>query len=97
MGADGTAYVRCIAALHGFRRDRGLPASFEVTVPEGGVAARALAAEIGLPVDRIEGLFLNNRIAGIDAIVRAGDRVVFVPAGTPASHPSFFGPFVTRE
>jgi len=28
--------------------------------------------------------------------VMPGDRVAFVPPGTPASHPAFFGPFVTR-
>ena len=28
--------------------------------------------------------------------VLPGDRVAFVPRGTPASHPAFFGKFVTR-
>jgi hypothetical protein len=30
-------------------------------------------------------------------MVHPGDRVAFVPLGTPASHPAFFGPFVEHE
>jgi molybdopterin converting factor small subunit len=91
-----TAYVRCLAYLHTLRRERGLPPSIDVEVPAEGITSRALAEDIGLPVERVEGAFLNHRIAGMDALVRAGDRIAFVPPGTPASHPAFFGPFTTR-
>lgn len=95
MSAD-TAYVRCFASLHTLRREQGLPPSFEVPVPEEGLSAAALAEALNLSSEQIEGVFLNNRNFGMDAIVRRGDCVAFVPHGTPASYPSFFGPFVTR-
>jgi hypothetical protein len=60
------------------------------------VTALDLAGSIGLPLELIEGVFHNFTSAGLDALVLPGDRVAFVPPGTPASHPAFFGRFVTR-
>lgn len=97
MTSAGLAQVGCLAYLHTFQRDRGCPTNLAVEVPEGGISALSLAEVIGLPTERVEGVFLNHRIAGTDVMVHAGDRVAFVPQGTPASHPAFFGRFVTRE
>lgn len=83
--------VRMIALLHIYRRERGLPVMVSVEVPEGGVRAVDVARDLDLPVERIEGLFLNGRLLGLGAVVSPGDRVAFVPHGTPASHPAFFG------
>lgn len=83
--------VRMIASLHTYRRDRGLPVRVALTVPETGVSAAGLARKLGLPLELIEGLFLNGRLVGLGASVHPGDRVAFVPHGTPASHPAFFG------
>jgi len=82
--------------LHTHRVDRGEPPALHVEVPAHGVSARALATSLGLPVDRIDGEFINHRSADLDAVVRPGDRVAFVPLGTPASHPAFFGRFVVH-
>ena len=86
-----------IAFLDTYRRERGLPVTTLVDIPDEGCSARSIAEELGLPLDRVEGVFLNHRGAGLDALVRPGDRVAFVPRGTPASHPAFFGPFETRD
>ncbi len=91
------ATVRMIAFLDTYRRERGLPTTVAQTVGEEGIVARELAQSLGLPLDMVEGAFLNHRNVGLDAVVRPGDRVAFVPFGTPASHPAFFGPFVTRD
>lgn len=96
MSAPGTAHVRALAFLHTLQRDAGRLPSQDVVVPREGVGALALARSIGIDPARIEGLFLNHRVSGTDAVIRPGDRVAFVPYGTPASHPAFFGPFVTR-
>ena len=85
-----------LGLLHTYRTERSLPPSVFVQVPDEGTSARDLAMSLGLPVDRIDGEFLNYRGAGLDAVVCPGDRVAFVPLGTPASHPAFFGPFVSR-
>jgi len=97
MNSTANVTVRAIAFLDAFQKERGRPSTLSVQVPHAGTRARDLAASLELPVDRIEGVFLNHAVSGLDALVRPGDRVAFVPYGTPASHPAFFGPFVTRN
>lgn len=91
------ATVRMIAFLDTYRKDRGLPTTVLASVPADGISARALAMSLDLPLGMVEGAFLNQRGVGLDAVVRPGDRIAFVPFGTPASHPAFFGSFVTRD
>jgi hypothetical protein len=91
MNTSAPVTVRMLAFLHTYRRDRGLPTTVPVEVPAAGVTAAELAGLLGLPLDRIEGLFLNAELVGLGARVRPGDRVAFVPHGTPATHPAFFG------
>jgi len=80
-----------LALLHGYCREHGLPTALERAVPNEGIRALDVASSIGLPVADIEGLFLNGRLVGLGAIIKPGDRVAFLPYGTPASHPAFFG------
>jgi hypothetical protein len=89
--------VRMIAFLDTYRKERGLPTTVYYELGSDSCTADELARALELPVDRIEGVFLNYRGAGLDALVRPGDRVAFVPRGTPASHPAFFGSFRTRD
>ena len=88
--------VRMIAFLDTYRKERGLPTTVDYELRTDACTAAELARELELPVDRIEGVFLNYSGAGLDALVRPGDRVAFVPFGTPASHPAFFGSFRTH-
>lgn len=91
--AHEPATVLMLAHLQRLRRERGLPSVLEIEVPVDGVSAGELAATLGLPPDAVEGLFLNHVKSGLEAVLYPGDRVAFVPYGTPASHPAFFGPF----
>jgi hypothetical protein len=88
--------VKMIAMLDGYRRQRGLPTTVLLDVAEGGESAADIAGRLGLPLVMIDGVFLNHAGAGLAAVVQPGDRVAFVPRGTPASHPAFFGPFGAR-
>lgn len=97
MATADTATVRMIATLYTIRQERGLPAFVELSLPSSGRSAEEIARDLELPVERIDGVFLNHRGAGLDAIVYPGDRLAFVPVGTPASHPAFFGTFETRD
>jgi len=81
-----------LAFLDTMRRERGLPSSLDVAVPAEGLSARALALRLGLPADAVEGAFHNHVLVTLDAVVRPGDRIAFLPYGTPATHPAFFGP-----
>lgn len=82
--------VRMLAFLHTHQRELGRPTSLTVDVPSEGVRAVDIATSLELPLEIIEGLFLNGTLLGLGALVRPGDRVAFVPYGTPASHPAFF-------
>jgi hypothetical protein len=85
-----------LATLHTIRRDLGRAPTVSVDVPAEGATARSLAIGLELPIELIDGLFLNSRGVDLDARVLPGDRVAFVPLGTPASHPAFFGQFTSR-
>lgn len=93
MPSGAPVTVRILAYLHGIRRQAGLPSSLTVEVPAEGRSAADLAVDLGLPLDAVEGVFHNHVKSGLDSVIRPGDRVAFVPYGTPASHPAFFGPF----
>ena len=85
------ASVKMLGLLHGACRERGVPTRATVEVPAEGVRAIDLATSLGAPAELVESLFLNGGLVGPGAIVLPGDRVAFVPYGTPATHPAFFG------
>jgi len=69
----------------------GRPHAFETEVASAGLSAHDLAEGLGLPVDAIEGVFVNQTLLGLDAHVGPGDRVAFVPFGTPGPHRVYLG------
>jgi len=85
--------VRMFGSLHSLRREQGLPTTVEMDVPSSGMRADRIARELGLPAERIDGIFFNAMPSGVTTTVHPGDRIAFVPVGTPASHPAFFGAF----
>lgn len=89
--AGGSVTVRMFGLLHLFRTEQGLPSTLQVEVPEEGTSGRRLALELGLPCDRIEGVFVNRTVYGIDHAIMPGDRVAYVPYGTPGPHRVFLG------
>ena len=83
MAVQAATTVRMFGALHGIRRDRGLPSVVDVDLPAGGCAASAIASALELPLDRIDGVFVNHRVYPLDHLVYPGDRVAFIPVGVP--------------
>ncbi len=83
MSSQSATTVRMFGALHSFRREQGLETKIEVNIPPGGCTAGGLARELGLPLEKIEAVFINHRVFGLNRIIRAGDRVAFVPPGIP--------------
>lgn len=77
--------------LHSLRRERGLPSTVEVEIPAAGCSAREIAETLDLPLDLIEGAFVNRTVYGIGHHVDPGDRVAFVPYGTPGPHRVYLG------
>ncbi len=83
MSTQTNTTVRMFGTLHTLRRKRGLQSTTEVRIPPGGCAARNLAADLDLPLEKIEAVFVNHRAHGLDYPIQAGDRVAFVPTGVP--------------
>ena len=91
MDEHTPATVRMLALLHAYCSERGMPTYVSMALPAEGIRALDLASSLELPIEDVEGLFLNGQLVGLGATVRPGDRVAFLPYGTPASHPAFFG------
>ena len=69
----------------------GLPSLFRLTVSASGVTGSEIATTLGLPAEKIEGIFINRVVRPISDTVRPGDRVAFVPYDTPGPHRFFLG------
>lgn len=85
------ATIRMFGLLHSIRQERSLPSVVDIDVPEEGVTARQLALDLDLPVDDIEGVFCNHIVHSLDHRIKPGDRVAFVPPGTPGPHRFMLG------
>ena len=72
-------------------KEKGLPDHLEEGVPPEGRSGRELAAALGLPTDRIEAVFRNGTIQRLDDRIYPGDRVAFVPPGTPGPYRVLLG------
>ncbi len=79
-------YIRMLGFLYTYRRKQGLPGSVELQLPSGGKSALAIAQDLELPIDKIEAVFCNNTIYSLDHRIMPGDKVAFVPHGTPGPH-----------
>jgi hypothetical protein len=88
---DPTVTVRMFGCLHTLRRERGLPTTADVAITDEGLAAADLAGQLDLPLDMIEGVFCNRTVYPMSHHIRPGDRVAFVPKGTPGPHRFFLG------
>jgi hypothetical protein len=89
--ASPTVTVRIFGSLRPFADELGLPYELESEVPDVGLSGRELADRIGLPVDKIEGFFVNHVVRPLDVRVMPGDQTAFVPADTPGPHRFFLG------
>lgn len=79
--------------LHADCTERGVPALVSVEVAAEGIEARDLARMVDAPLGLIEGVFCNGTIYGPSHLIVPGDRVAFVPKGTPGPHRVFLGLF----
>lgn len=53
---------------------------------ENTTTAGELAKKLDIPIDKIEVTFVNGLAQGIDYPVKPGDRIAFVPPGTPGPY-----------
>ena len=91
MSEHGNVTVRMFGSLWTLRRERGLPLQCDVEVESGGITGYELAERLDLPPEMIEGVFCNRVVYGMSHVIHPGDRVAFVPYGTPGPHRFFLG------
>jgi hypothetical protein len=89
--SGGPVTVRMFGSLHTLRIDRGLPTTVDLEVPDEGMPAREIAAALELPREMIEGVFCNGHVFGLSRLIVPGDRIGFVPHGTPGPHRFMLG------
>ena len=59
---------------------------------ENPCSAAELAERLDLPADKIEAVFINGRAMPLeDGWINPGDRVAFLPPGTPGPHRFLLG------
>ncbi len=83
--------VRMFGTLRLSREADGEPTTLSVEVPAEGVSAHDLAEGLGLDPSAIEGAFVNHVLHALSCDVMPGDRVGFVPYGTPGPHRFYLG------
>lgn len=69
---------------------RNLPFPFFTDLSEECTAGE-LAERLGIPADIIEAVFINGVVRRLGDTVRPGDRVAFVPPGTPGPYRVILG------
>lgn len=80
------ATILMFGSLYGFRRQRGLSPTLRLPLPPAGKPALDIAGELGLPLGALGAIYCNHRPAGLQHLVRPGDRVAFVPKSIPGPH-----------
>jgi molybdopterin converting factor small subunit len=93
MSTQTNTTVRMFGALHTLRKERGLQSTTEVSIPHEGCVACDLAQELDLPLEKIEAVFVNHRVQGLNHLIQAGDRVAFIPTGIPGPSRLLLGIF----
>ena len=73
------------------------PHKLHLEIAEDGESAAEIATRLGLPHDLIEGVFCNHTVYGLDHVIRPGDRIAFVPYGTPGPHRFTLGLYEPAE
>jgi glyoxylase-like metal-dependent hydrolase (beta-lactamase superfamily II) len=86
-----TTSIRMYGCLHTIRKERGLSSVAELRIPEQGRTGRDLARELDLPLEKIEGVFIDHRVYGLDRLIPPGADVAFVPTGVPGPHRYMLG------
>jgi len=87
--------VRGFGDLSRLFTERGWPFPLLVELPEA-IKASELALRLDIPREKIEIVFINGRAQSMEHMVAPGDRVAFVPPGTPGPYRVILG-FVQKS
>jgi molybdopterin converting factor small subunit len=89
--ADGCVEVRVFGALRKYLDRRNIPYFIKKHMTADDLTPMDIAGELDLPPGEIEGVFVNGKICAMDLPLSQGDRVAFLPYGTPGPYRVFLG------
>ena len=70
---------------------QGLAYAFDKEIKPEGDTAYNIATALNIPPEEIEAVFLNGSVMNIYDHVFPGDRLAFIPHGTPGPYRVFLG------
>ena len=83
--------IRVFGFLRRYMDEQGLLYAFDKDINPKGETAYDIAVELHIPPEEIEGVFLNGSVKNIYDSAFPGDRVAFIPYGTPGPYRVFLG------
>lgn len=86
-----TVEVRVFGNLRRHLGKQGLPTVMEMPMKQDKSRALDLARELNLPPEEVEAVFRNGQVQNIYDPVHPGDRLAFLPYGTPGPYRTFLG------
>ncbi len=87
--------IRVFGFLRRYMDEQGLSYAFDKDINPKGETAYNIAVELHIPPEEIEAVFVNGKVKNIHDSVFPGDRVAFLPYGTPGPYRVFLG--IARE
>ena len=82
--------VRAFGHLSGIFEKRGFPAPLLLDIDEP-ITGTGLAQKLEIPCEEIEVIIVNGYTQSLSYVIQPGDRVAFVPWGTPGPYRIFLG------
>ncbi len=90
MAGGNCVEVRAFSFIKEIFDQRGWPFPMEVPLEKECTAAE-LAEGLEIPREKIEAVFVNGVVRKLNEPVKPGDRVAFVPPGTPGPYRVILG------
>ncbi len=99
MDETGTGQIleiRVFGALRKHMDNQELPYFIRKQITPNTCTPIDIAGELKLPQDEIEGVFINGKVSDMQTVLSPGDRIAFLPYGTPGPYRLFLG-IVNRD
>lgn len=78
--------IRVLGFLRRYMDEQGRPYEVQEMIPDGGMQAFDLIKRLAIPPGEVEAVFRNGQVINIYDPVIPGDRVAFLPRGTPGPY-----------
>ena len=83
--------IRVFGSLRRYLDEKGFAPVLKWHLEGSESRAFDLARELGLPPEEVEAVFCNGHVQNIYDPIHPGDRIAFLPYGTPGPYRAFLG------